>query len=65
MQIDTQELSEKFYNATVTDFQRVHEDLFVIGVKPDAEFDLFLAVFHTSSNWINSAAVYSLNSVSQ
>ena len=43
MQIDTQELSEKFYNATVTDLQIVHEDLFVLGVKPDFEFDLFKA----------------------
>ena len=32
MQIDTQELSEKFYNATVTDLQMVHEDLFVLGL---------------------------------
>ena len=43
MQIDIQELSEKFYNATVTDLQMVHEDLFVLGVKPDFEFDLFKA----------------------
>ena len=43
MQIDIEELSEKFYNATVTDLQMVHEDLFVLGVKPDFEFDLFKA----------------------
>ena len=40
----TQELSEKFYNATVTDLQMFHEELFVIGVKPDFEFDLFILV---------------------
>lgn len=41
MQINTEELAEKHYNATVTDFQQFHEDLFVIGVKPDFEFELF------------------------
>lgn len=41
MQINTAELAEKHYNATVTDLIQFHEDLFVIGVKPDFDFELF------------------------